>query len=132
MLLVRNPLYAGPVYAQEYSEQKSTACLRPKERTLQFRCNLLQEKANSYPKGDTRGMGEGSGQTGAELALPSVEISFECLRRNYKVSLVISATMFTPIALLYHSDTTNITLIRSDEGLYMRNQDNYIDSETLL
>lgn len=52
--------------------------------TLQFRCNLLEEKVNSYPNGDKRGRGEGRGQTGAELALPRVKISFECLRRNYK------------------------------------------------
>lgn len=82
--------------------------------TLQFRCNLLEEKANSYPNGDKRGRGEGIGQTGAELALPRVKIWFECLRRNYKFFLVISATMFTPIALLYDSDTNYITLIRCD------------------
>lgn len=100
------------MYAEEYSEQTRTACLRLKERTLQFRCNLLEEKANSYRNGDKRGRGEGRGQTGTEPALPKVKISFECLRRNYKFFLVISATMFTPIALLYHSDTNYITVIK--------------------
>lgn len=100
------------MYAEEYSEQKSTACLRLKERTLQIRCNLLEEKANAYPNGDKRGRGEGRGQTGAELALPRVKISFECLRRNYKFFLVIGATMFTPILLLHHSDTNYITVIK--------------------
>jgi len=65
--------------------------MKLKERTLQFTCNLLEEKANSYPNGDKREGGRGEAKLARNLLFQGLK---------FRSSVCVGITSFLLLLVL--------------------------------